>query len=99
MSRKCDLTGVGVQSGNNVSHSNRKTRTRFLPNLRPVSLASEALGGRFVRLDITAAALRSVEHNGGIDHFLLKLPAEGLSPKARRYQREIKKALESKPSA
>jgi len=98
MSRRCDLTGVGVQSGNNVSHSNRKTRTRFLPNLRPVSLISEALG-LFVRLDITAAALRSVEHNGGIDNFLMKASAEDMSPKARRYKREVKKALAGKKAA
>ncbi len=98
MARKCDLTGVGVMSGNNVSHSNRKTRTRFLPNLRPVSLISDALG-LFVRLNITAAALRSVEHNGGIDNFLAKASSDQLSPKARRYKREIVKSRAGKKAA
>ena len=71
MSRRCELTGKAVQSGNKVSHSNRKTRTRFLPNLVQVTLISETLD-RSVRLRVSAAALRSVEHRGGLDAFLTK---------------------------
>ena len=90
MSRRCELTGKGVLTGNLVSHSNRKTRTRFLPNLVSVTLASEALA-RAVRLRISAAALRSVEHRGGLDAFLLKAKAEELSQNARELKREIEK--------
>jgi large subunit ribosomal protein L28 len=90
MSRRCELTGKAVQTGNLVSHSNRKTRTRFLPNLCNVTLTSEALQ-RPVRLRIAAAALRSVEHRGGIDAFLLKARDEELSIGARALKREIVK--------
>jgi large subunit ribosomal protein L28 len=90
MSRRCELTGKAVQTGNLVSHSNRKTRTRFLPNLCNVTLLSEALQ-RPVRLRIAAAALRSVEHRGGIDAFLLKARDEELSIGARAIKREIVK--------
>ncbi len=71
MSRRCELTGKAVQSGNKVSHSNRKTRKRFLPNLVQVTLVSDMLE-RPVRLRVSAAALRSVEHRGGLDDFLTK---------------------------
>ena len=90
MSRRCELTGKAVQTGNLVSHSNRKTRTRFLPNLCNVTLMSEALQ-RPVRLRIAAAALRSVEHRGGIDAFLVKTRDEELSIGARALKREIVK--------
>ena len=90
MSRRCELTGKAVQSGNLVSHSNRKTRTRFLPNLCNVTLMSEALK-RPVRLRIAAAALRSVEHRGGIDAFLIKARDTELSDGARALKREIVK--------
>lgn len=90
MSRRCELTGKAVQTGNLVSHSNRKTRTRFLPNLCNVTLQSEALG-RPVRLRIAAAALRSVEHRGGIDAFLTKAKDDELSQNARALKREIAK--------
>ena len=90
MSRRCELTGKGVQSGNLVSHSNHKTRTRFLPNLVNVTLASEALA-RSVRLRISAAALRSVEHRGGLDAFLAKAKNEELSQNCRELKREIAK--------
>lgn len=90
MSRRCELTGKGVLTGNLVSHSNRKTRTRFLPNLVNVTLSSETLA-RNVRLRISAAALRSVEHRGGLDAFLLKAKAEELSQNARELKREIEK--------
>ena len=91
MSRRCELTGIAVQSGNKVSHSNRKTRTRFLPNLCSVTLISDSLG-RSVRLRIAAAALRSVEHRGGLDAFLVKAKADVLSPRAL----ELKRAIEKK---
>lgn len=71
MSRACELTGKSVQYGNNVSHANNKTRRRFLPNLFHISLASESLQQEF-RFKISAYALRSVEHRGGLDQFLLK---------------------------
>ncbi len=90
MSRRCELTGKGVQSGNLVSHSNHKTRTRFLPNLVNVTLASEALA-RSVRLRISANALRSVEHRGGLDAFLTKAKDNELSQNCRELKREIAK--------
>ena len=90
MSRRCELTGKAVQSGNLVSHSNHKTRTRFLPNLVNVSLISDTLQ-RSVRLRIAAATLRSVEHRGGLDAFLLKARDTELSVDALRLKREIAK--------
>jgi large subunit ribosomal protein L28 len=90
MSRRCELTGKAVQSGNLVSHSNHKTRTRFLPNLVNVSLISDSLQ-RSVRLRIAAAALRSVEHRGGLDAFLLKARDAELSADALKLKREIAK--------
>jgi large subunit ribosomal protein L28 len=96
MSRRCELTGKGVQSGNLVSHSNRKTRTRFLPNLVNVTLTSDALA-RSVRLRISAAALRSVEHRGGLDAFLAKSHDEELSQNVRELKREIAKSRPPPP--
>ncbi len=90
MSRRCELTGKAVQSGNKVSHSNRKTRTRFLPNLVHVTLISEALE-RAVRLRVSTAALRSVEHRGGLDNFLAKAREAELSEGAAALKREIAK--------
>ncbi len=90
MSRRCELTGKAVLTGHLVSHSNRKTKRRFLPNLCRVTLQSEALG-RSVRLRITAHALRSVEHRGGLDAFLVKASELELSPTARELKREIAK--------
>ena len=99
MSRRCELTGKAVQSGNNVSHSNRKTRTRFLPNLVQVTLISDALG-RSVRLRVAAAAVRSVEHRGGLDNFLVKAGDADLSSGAVALKREIvKKRAEAKAAA
>ena len=91
MSRRCELTGKGVMSGNNVSHANRKTRRRFLPNLCQVTLISDALG-RQVSLRVSAHALRSVEHNGGLDPFLLKARDAQLSARALKLKRQIEKA-------
>ena len=98
MSRRCELTGKAVLSGHLVSHSNRKTKRRFLPNLCRVTLQSEALG-RSVRLRISANALRSVEHRGGLDAFLVKESEINLSQNARLLKREIaKKAAEATAS-
>lgn len=99
MARRCELSGKAVLSGNLVSHSNHKTRTRFMPNLCNVTLISDALK-RSVRLRIAAAALRSVEHRGGLDAFLLKANDADLSVKTRALKREIqKKAIEAAPAA
>ncbi|MEI8145258.1 MAG: 50S ribosomal protein L28 [Alphaproteobacteria bacterium] len=90
MSRRCELTGKGVQVGHRVSHSNIKTKHRFLPNLQSVSFMSDALG-QSVTLRVSTAALRSVDHNGGLDAFLLKARAEKLSVNARRLKAAIAK--------
>lgn len=92
MSRRCELTGKGVQSGNNVSHAHNKTRRRFLPNLVNVTLMSEALNQKY-RLRISASALRSVEHRGGLDAFLAKAKTDELSPKALRIKKNIAKKV------
>jgi large subunit ribosomal protein L28 len=88
MARRCELTGKGVQVGHKVSHSNRKTKRRFLPNLSPVTLMSETLERSF-RLRLTAHGLRTVEHRGGLDAFLLKADESELSPTAKRIRREL----------
>ena len=94
MSRVCELTGKGVLVGHKVSHSNRKTKRRFLPNLVNVTLQSDALG-RAVRLRVSANGLRSVEHRGGLDAFLLNASDGELSGTARDLKREIAKKLEA----
>jgi len=91
MARRCELTGKGVQAGNNVSHAKNRSRRRFLPNVQEVRLMSDSLDRSF-SLKVSAAALRSVEHNGGLDNFLLKARDEKLSLQARRVKREVKKA-------
>jgi large subunit ribosomal protein L28 len=91
MSRRCELTGKGVMVGNNVSHANNRTRRRFLPNLTEVSLTSDTLG-RSQRFRISAAALRTVDHRGGLDAFLAKARDAELSAKALKLKREIAKA-------
>ena len=91
MSRRCELTGIGPMVGNNVSHANNKTKRRFLPNLNEVSLASEALSQTY-RLRISASALRSVDHRGGLDAFLAKAVDAELSVKALKIKRDIAKA-------
>ena len=93
MSRRCELTGKGPMTGNNVSHANNKTRRRFLPNLNDVTLQSETLG-RGVKLRISAAALRTVDHRGGLDAFLAKAKDKELSGNALKVKKEIAKALE-----
>ncbi len=90
MSRRCELSGKAVQVGNKVSHSNIKTKTRFLPNLCNVTLISDTLG-RSVKLRVSAACLRSVEHRGGLDAFLAKANDAELSQNAREIKRAILK--------
>ena len=90
MARRCVVTGKGVQVGHNVSHSNIKTKRRFLPNLQQVSVLSDTVGP--VRLRITAAAVRTIEHNGGIDSFLRDTPDRKLSPEIRRLKRRVERA-------
>ena len=91
MSRRCELTGKGPMVGNNVSHANNKTKRRFLPNLTEKALMSETLGRTF-RLKVSAAALRTVDHKGGLDAFLMKAKDADLSDKARRIKKEIRSA-------
>ena len=91
MSRRCELTGKGPMTGNNVSHANNKTKRRFLPNLSDVTLQSESLGRGF-KMRITAAALRSVDHRGGLDAFLLKAKDSELSGNALKIKKEVMKS-------
>lgn len=98
MARRCELTGVGPMTGHNVSHSNRKTNRRWLPNLQRVTLLSDALG-RSYRFRITTHALRSVDHVGGLDAFLLKASDENLSPAALKLKRDLRKKLEETAAA
>jgi len=92
MARKCALTGRGVQTGNNVSHANNRTRRRFLPNLQDVSLMSDALR-QAVSLRVCASTVRSVEHNGGLDAYLLGTSNLKLTEEAQKLKRRIRRAL------
>ncbi|MCF6233329.1 MAG: 50S ribosomal protein L28 [Rhodobacteraceae bacterium] len=94
MSRRCELTGKGPMSGNNVSHAKNRTRRRFLPNLNDVTLQSETLG-RGIKMRISAAALRSVDHRGGLDAFLAKAKDDELSTSALKVKKAIAKAAAS----
>ena len=98
MSRRCELTGIGPMVGNNVSHSNVKTKRRFLPSLREISLASDALGQSF-RLKISNAALRTLDYKGGLDPFLVKAKDEKLSVRAQRIKRQVKAKLAEQATA
>ena len=91
MARRCELTGIGPMSGNNVSHAKNRTKRRFLPNLNDVTLQSEILGRGF-KLRISAAALRTVDHRGGLDAFFAKAKDENLSVRAQKLKKEIVKA-------
>ena len=91
MARRCDFTGKSVMSGNNVSHANNKTKRVFLPNLQNVTLMSEKLDRSF-KFRVSTQGLRSVEHNGGLDNWLLKTSDEKLSTNALKVKRELKKA-------
>ncbi|AEQ52923.1 50S ribosomal protein L28 [Pelagibacterium halotolerans] len=94
MARRCELTGKGVMTGNNVSHALNRTRRRFLPNLCDVTLISEALD-RSVKLRVSASALRTVEHRGGLDAFLMKAKDEDLSVRALGIKKEVRAAIAS----
>ena len=98
MSRICELTGKGRQVGHNVSHANNKTKRTFLPNLQNVTLLSDSLE-RGVRLRVSTHGLRSVEHVGGLDNWLLKTVDGDLSLRARRLKREIAKKVASTAAA
>lgn len=94
MARRCELTGVSVMTGNNVSHSNRRTRRRWLPNLCDVTLMSEKLGRSF-KFRVTAKALRHVDYVGGLDTFLLKARDEDLSDQALRVKKDLRKTAKA----
>ena len=98
MARRCPLTGKGIQSGHNVSHANNKTKRRFMPNLQQASLQSDALGG-VVHIRLSVNSLRTVEHNGGIDAYLLGIADGRLSDEARRLKKRIEKALAKQQKA
>ena len=98
MSRRCEITGKGVLSGNNVSHANNKTRRRFLPNLQESSMLSDILGVS-VTMRMSTRAIRTVEHNGGIDAFLLGTPNRRLPVEAQAMKRRILRAQAKKASA
>lgn len=91
MARRCALTGKGVLTGNNVSHSNIKSRRRYLPNIQVATLMSETLG-EAVRMKVSVAAIRTVEHRGGLDAFLISTKAADLPTELRRLKRRIEKA-------
>jgi large subunit ribosomal protein L28 len=97
MSRRCELTGVGPMVGHNVSHSNIKTKRRFLPALATASLQSESLGRNF-RLNISNAARRTLDFRGGLDVFLLKARDEALSARALKIKRQVKAKIASAPT-
>ncbi len=98
MSRICELTGKGGLTGNNVSHAKNRTKRRFLPNLNQASLMSETLGRTF-RMRVSAAALRTVDHRGGLDAFLKKADDSTLSPKALKIKKEIVRVRSEAPEA
>lgn len=91
MAKRCSITGKGVQTGNNVSHAHNKTRRRFLPNLQNVSLLSDALGER-VRMRLSTSAVRTIEHRGGLDAYLMGTPDAKLPREVLRIKRRIEKA-------
>ncbi|MBC7637784.1 MAG: 50S ribosomal protein L28 [Acetobacteraceae bacterium] len=98
MARRCDITGKGVLSGNNVSHANNKTRRRFLPNLQESSLLSDTLGVS-IRMRLSTRAIRTVEKNGGIDAFLMGTNNSKLPEAALVVKRQITKAAAKKATA
>lgn len=100
MVKKCDITGTGVMSGNNVSHANNRSRRRFMPNLQVVSLFSEALN-KFFKLKICSKTLRSIEHNGGLDSYLESTACSKLTDEAKKIKKAVsrKKGADAKPVA
>jgi large subunit ribosomal protein L28 len=98
MSRRCIVTGKGVLVGHNVSHANNKTKRRFLPNLQVTSLISDALG-RPIRLRLSSRGIKTIEHAGGLDAWLLRTPDADLDLDTRRIKRRVEKALEKRAAA
>ncbi len=98
MARRCGITGKGVLTGNNVSHANNKTRRRFLPNLQETSFFSDVLAAS-VRLRLSTNGIRTIEHNGGLDAFLLGTPNRKLPEEAQVLKRRIVKAHAKKAGA
>ena len=98
MARRCSITGKGVQVGNNVSHANNKSKRRFLPNLQTISILSDALGIA-VRLRLTTNGIRTIEHNGGLDAYLLSTPVAQLTPEAKRLKRRVEGATARRAKA
>lgn len=91
MARKCDITGKGVMSGNNVSHANNRTRRKFLPNIQPATLFSEKLNKGF-KVKVTVAALRTVEHKGGLDAYVMGTTKSKLAPTFQKIKAQVEKA-------
>lgn len=98
MARRCSITGTGVLTGNNVSHANNKTRRRYLPNLQESSFFSEILNAP-VRMRLSVKGIRTVEHNGGLDAFLLSTPDRRLPAEALVLKRRLERAQEKKAAA
>lgn len=98
MARRCELTGIGPMVGNSVSHSNIKTKRRFLPSLKTVKVASDALGQTF-SLRISNAALRTLDFKGGLDAFIVKARDEQLSPTAQKIKRQVRAKLAEQSAA
>jgi large subunit ribosomal protein L28 len=98
MSRRCMITGKGVLTGNNVSHAHNKTRRRYLPNLQNTSILSDVLG-QMVRLRVTPSAIRTIDHKGGLDSYLLGTPNRKLTLEAKRLKKRIQKAAEKTSAA
>lgn len=95
MARRCGITGKGVLTGNNVSHANNKTRRRFLPNLQETSFWSDVLGTQ-VKMRLSTNGIRTIEHNGGLDSFLLGTPDRRLPVEAVTLKRRIERAKDKK---
>ncbi|MGX9962257.1 50S ribosomal protein L28 [Roseomonas sp. F4] len=98
MARRCGITGKGVLTGNNVSHANNKTRRRFLPNMQETSFFSDILGTP-VRMRLSVNGIRTVEHNGGLDSFLLSTPNRRLPVEAQVLKRRLERARDKKAAA
>jgi large subunit ribosomal protein L28 len=98
MARRCAVTGKGVQTGNNVSHANNKTRRRYLPNLQVTSLFSEALG-RNVRFRVSTNGLRTIEHKGGLDSYLVEAAASDLARDMRSLKKQVEKVVAERTAA
>ena len=94
MTKQCELTGVKISLGNNVSHAHNKTRRRYLPNIHKMTLYSETLGS--VRLELTVSTLSTIEHNGGLDNYLLNVAPRKLTAEAKKLRNRIKKAQTKK---